>query len=89
MPPTGCLIRFITDKKGAHMARKTPPPSSVEVHQLQLTLVKCRVSFLGAQQFTSGQMVTSPADRLALADLMHQLLRRGSLQFGTYDPVEH
>ena len=75
-----------------HMARKTPPPSSVEVNQLQLTLVKCRVSFLGAQQFTSGQMVTNPADRLALADLMHQLLRRGSgtsMQFGTYDPVEH
>jgi len=37
-------------------------------------------------------MVTNPADRLALADVMHQLLRRGfgtSMQFGTYDPVEH
>ena len=70
------------------MARKTLPPSAVEVNQLQLALVKCRVSFLGAQQFTSGQMVTNPADRLALADLMHHLLRRG-MQFGTYDPVEH
>jgi hypothetical protein len=86
------LDPFITDKKGARMAHKTPPPSSGDVNQLQLTLVKCRVSFLGAQQFTSGQMVTNQADRLALADLMHQLLRPGygtPMQFGTYDPVEH
>ena len=74
------------------MARKTPPPSPVEVHQLQLTLLKCKVSFLGAQQLAYGQMVTNPADRLALADLLHHLLRPGygtSMQFGTYDPVEH
>ena len=82
---------FIRDKQGAHMVRTTPPPSSVEVNQLQLTLLKCQVSLLGAQQFTSGQLVTSPADRSALADVMHQFLRRGSgpLQFGAYDPVEH
>jgi hypothetical protein len=86
------LDRFIRDKKAAQMTRETPPLSSVEVNQLQSTLLKCRVSLLGAQQFTSGQMVTNPDDRLALANLMHQLVRRGpgtSMQFGTYDPVEH
>ena len=65
--------------------------SSSETQQLGLTLQQYGVSPLGAQQFTTGQVVTSPEDRLAITGLMHRLLRHGPspMQFGTYDPVEH
>lgn len=74
------------------MDRKAHSPSSVQGYQLRWTLQQWGVTFLGAQQFTTGEVVTSRADRLVITDLMHCLLRLGTvnpMQFGTYDPVEH
>jgi hypothetical protein len=74
------------------MEREAQLPSSVQGYQLRWTLQQWGVTFLGAQQFATGEVVTSRADRLVISDLMHRLLRHGTvnpMQFGTYDPVEH
>ena len=74
------------------MEREAQRPSSVQGYRLRWTLQQCGVTFLGAQQFTTGEVVTTRADRLAISDLMHRLLRHGTvspMQFGTYDPIEH
>jgi hypothetical protein len=50
--------------------------STVDTHLLMSSLQQTGVSYAGAQQFSQGQPVTNPADRLALAKVLCFLLKR-------------
>ena len=47
----------------------------VDTHLLMSSLQRSGVSFAGAQQFSGGQAVTSPADRQRLAAMLTVLLK--------------
>jgi hypothetical protein len=47
----------------------------VAVHQLHAVLQKFAGSLLGAQQVLRGEIITNPADRRALASMIHALLQ--------------
>ena len=44
-----------------------------DLHKLKQNLTKSGLSPMGAQQALTGQAITSPADRTALANLLAQL----------------
>jgi hypothetical protein len=49
--------------------------TTIDTHLLMSSLQRSGVSFTGAQQFTQGQAVTSPADRRTLAAMLTVLLK--------------
>jgi hypothetical protein len=49
--------------------------TSIDTHLLMSSLQRSGVSFAGAQEFSQGQPVTSPADRRTLAAMLTVLLK--------------
>jgi hypothetical protein len=50
--------------------------TSIDTHLLMSSLQRSGISFASAQQFSQGQLVTNAADRLALAGMLSELLKR-------------
>ena len=48
-------------------------PQPIDVHRVQSLLLSFGGSFFGAQQLLAGQIVTNPADRQALAQMVVEL----------------
>ena len=48
-------------------------PHPIDIHRVQSILLNFGGSLLGAQQFLAGQIVTNPADRQALAQMVVDL----------------
>ena len=51
---------------------------SIDSHLVVSSLQRCGISFAGAQQFSQGQTVTNAAERLSLAKLLSELLKRSA-----------
>lgn len=51
---------------------------SIDSHLVVSSLQRCGISSAGAQQFSQGQTVTNAGDRLALAKLLSELLKRSA-----------
>jgi hypothetical protein len=49
--------------------------TGIDTHLLMSSLQRSGISFAGAQQFSQGQEVTSPADRRTLAAMLTVLLK--------------
>ena len=60
----------------------------IDIHRLHSILLRFGGSFFGAQQLLSGQIVTDPADRKALAAMILGLLRHSSGKHHAKDAVE-
>ena len=52
---------------------------TVDLHLVVSSLQRSGISYGGAQQFSQGQVVTNAADRLALAKVLSELLKRSRL----------
>ena len=52
----------------------------IDSHLVVSSLQRCGMSFAGAQQFSQGQTVTNAAERLTLAKLLSELLKRSALR---------
>ena len=57
----------------AHLSTVT-----IDSHLVVSSLQRCGMSFVGAQQFSQGQTVTNDAERLTLAKLLSELLKRSA-----------
>jgi hypothetical protein len=51
------------------------PKATVDTHLVVSSLQRVGVSFAGAQQFSQGQTVTNPSDRLVVAKMLSELLK--------------
>jgi hypothetical protein len=52
------------------------PTTAIDTHLLVSALQRSGISLAGAQQFSRGQAVTNHGDRLALAAVLSDLLKR-------------
>ena len=51
---------------------------SIDTHLVMSSLQRSGISFASAQQFSQGQAVTNAADRLTLAKMLSELLKRSA-----------
>ena len=51
---------------------------TVDSHLVVSSLLRCGISFAGAQQFSQGQAVTNAAERLTIAKVLSELLKQSA-----------
>ena len=64
------------------MARYELTTTPIEKHRLRGLFLKVGVSAMGTEQFLAGELITSPADRRAIAKLVSQLVNGSDLTLG-------